>query len=601
MIVFPIFSGYIFFAYLIENQACAKKGRLQVVFQAYIINHNNVYLSNYFTIMRALALSLLTALLLYGCNNSYERSIIDDAQSLLQTNPDSSLTLLKSINPNSIKGRKYRAKYALYLSAAMDKNYIDVASDSLIGVAIDYYSQKGSNREQMMAWYYYGRIQMNMKAFPSAVVSFEKAAKKAQEIHDYRYLGLINRNIGSSFYQNHNISASISYIKKAIDCFCVNPEDSLYLYYEKQSLAVAYCTDEDYEMAYSIIEQLIPTRRSAIYQRAGALYARLGILTQGDYSKSLSIYRNISPRYYSISDLEAISLAYHYLDKPDSVDIWLNRAYLIAKDEADSADIDYYKSKVLLKRGKCFEAYKLLNHATTVQDSLTRALLSESVSAAQRDYFRVEAISREKQLSETRKRSLLLGIIGLLMTAIIMSYLFFRSWKKDQALKELMAQLAVNNQNVIQLSHDNATLLATHYSERIRRIDSISKEYYQLDSKDKKDIVFKQFKDYIGELNNDDNLYRTIEDDLNHYCSNLMKRFREQVPEIQDRNLKLITLFFAGLSYETVAIITKAQSANSLKTQRSRYRKIIEESGAEDKEFFLQMLEMKKQQDGKTD
>ena len=160
--------------------------------------------------------------------------------------------------------------------------------------------------------------------------------------------------------------------------------------------------------------------------------------------------------------------------------------------------------------------------------------------------------------------------------------------------------MAVNNQNVIQLSRENASLLATHYSERIRNIDSISRDYYQADSKDKKDIVFKQFKDYISVLANDDTFYESLENDLNKYCSGIMSRLRVQVPKIQGNNLKLIALFYAGLSYETVAIITKAQSINSLKTQRSRFRKIIEESSAKDKSFFLQMLEMKRQQVRKT-
>ena len=218
----------------------------------------------------------------------------------------------------------------------------------------------------------------------------------------------------------------------------------------------------------------------------------------------------------------------------------------------------------------------------------------------QRDYFKEEARQQEEQLVQTRRRDLLLGIIGLLITALILSFLVIRSWKKDQATKELMAQLAVNNQNVIQLSQHNASLLATHYSERIRHIDSISREYYQADSKDKKDIVFKQFKEYISVLANDNTFYESLENDLNKYCSGIMSRLRAQVPKIQGNNLKLISLFYAGLSYETVAIITKAQSINSLKTQRSRFRKLIEESSAEDKSFFLEMLEMKRQQARKT-
>ena len=36
-----------------------------------------------------------------------------------------------------------RAKYALLRSMALDKNYIDVADDSLINVAVEWYSRRG--------------------------------------------------------------------------------------------------------------------------------------------------------------------------------------------------------------------------------------------------------------------------------------------------------------------------------------------------------------------------------------------------------------------------------------------------------------------------
>ena len=551
--------------------------------------------------MKSPLLSILSAIILVGCSQYQEIQVIRNAATLLQTQPDSSLILLKSVNPDCLHLTRQRALYALYLSAAYDKNYIDIASDSLISIAVDYFTSKGNNREQMTTWYYNGIINLNMNSIPSAVVSFEKAAKSALKMKDkdMRYLGLIYQNIATSFYRTNNLTAATDYYSRAIKCFSASPADSLYLLHAKRSLATVYYSNADYEQSISSIETILNSGDNHFQNWAKVLYATL-LLSTGNDMEGLRTFSTVPTMYLSYHDYMRIALAYDHLGYKDSSDLWINKAYSKAKNEPDSATIDFTNSKILLRRGQPQEAYRLLNHATMVQDSLTRVLLSESVSSAQRDFFKEEARQQEEQLVQTRRRDLLLGIIGLLITVLILSFLVIRSWKKDQAMKELMAQLAVNNHNVTQLSQHNASLLATHYSERIRHIDSISREYYQADNKDKKDIVFKQFKEYISVLANDNTFYESLENDLNKYCSGIMSRLRAQVPKIQGNNLKLISLFYAGLSYETVAIITKAQSINSLKTQRSRFRKLIEESSAEDKSFFLEMLEMKRQQARKT-
>ena len=448
----------------------------------------------------------------------------------------------------------------------------------------------------MLSWYHYGIVQKNMGAYAAAVVSFEKAANLAKSLNESRYLGLIYRNISSSFSLSNNIPSAILYIKKAIDCFRSNPEDSLYLQYAIGSLATLYYVDGNYEESSSALEEIINSENIGIKRSVNSLQAKICIMAKGDYRAGIQQYLGISQKHLSYHDCSTIALAYNYLNNRDSSNYWINRAYSLAKDQADSATIDYIASNIYYNRGRVDEAYGLLKHSTMVQDSLTRVILSESVSSAQRDFFREEAEKESIKLAENRRRSLLSGVIGVLVFLLIIIILLIRSWKKDQWLKDLMAKEAIQGQSIRQLSKDNATLLSTHYSERIRQIDNIAREYYLADSKAQKDIVFKQFKEYVGNLSNSEQFYLSIEKDLNMYCNGVMEKLRLQVPSIQNQNLKNIILFFAGLSYETVAIITRAQSINGLKMQRSRLRKAIETSNATDKALFLEMLEIKRPQ-----
>ena len=547
-------------------------------------------------LMKNLFATPVAILLLWSCSNYHDAQIIKQASTMLQSHPDSCLALLQGINLDHLTSTKQKARYALYMSAALDKNYIDIASDSLISLATTYYSKHGNRKEQMLAWYYNGIVNKNAHSYPSAVVSFEKSANNAEELLDHHHLGLNYRNISSSFNLSNNMQSAIAYMQKAIDCFSVDPSDSLFLNYAKYSLATDYYVTENYDDAVRILNQIKEVNDYNLQCKVNTMFARIAIMSQDNYQYGLSLYRSLPPKYIGIWDYMIIAIANNHLGQSDTADYWLNRAYIHAQDEADSATLDYTKSKIFLSRGKPVEAYHLLNHATTVQDSLTRALLNESVSSAQRDFFREEAKKQEAQLRLTRQRVLFVSIIAFLLVVIIISLLALRSWKKDQDLKELMAQLSVNKQSIINLSINNANLLATHYGERIRRIDEISQDYYHADSETKKDLVFRHFKEYIGNLVDDDAFYQSLEDDLNRYCDGIMTRFRAQIPSIKGRNLQLITLFFAGMSYETVAIITRAQSINSLKTLRSRFRRIIEESNAMDAAFFINMLDMKRQQ-----
>ncbi len=71
-----------------------------------------------------------------------------------------------------------------------------------------------------------------------------------------------------------------------------------------------------------------------------------------------------------------------------------------------------------------------------------------------------------------------------------------------------------------------------------------------------------------------------------------MRKLGEQVPRIDKEKRKIIALFFAGLPYETIQLITKSVSIDSLRMQRSRFRKQIKDANAPDAELFLSMLDI---------
>lgn len=188
----------------------------------------------------------------------------------------------------------------------------------------------------------------------------------------------------------------------------------------------------------------------------------------------------------------------------------------------------------------------------------------------------------------------LAAVICLLLVLLALASLIGASRKKDQQLKEQMTQLFFSKKEIDRISKEKAHLLGALFSGRIKHLDSLTEKYFQTDDQKEKSVVFNEIKDTVQSLRNDPEVFSSLENDLNRYCNGIMAKLRKQVPRIKNENLKLISLFFAGIPDNTIQILLNKVSVDSLRMARSRLRKVIIASGAPDTNFFLEMLNKKK-------
>ncbi|MDE6484252.1 MAG: hypothetical protein K2L14_02520 [Duncaniella sp.] len=130
--------------------------------------------------------SLLTVLLLAvaSCSAPHSNPALDRADALIESAPDSALTILSAIDPDSLTGQALKARHALLLSMALDKNYIDTTNFDVLRPALKYYPRHGSPDEKLRTYYYEGRIYQNRGDRDSALNSFVKAINLAPLCHD---------------------------------------------------------------------------------------------------------------------------------------------------------------------------------------------------------------------------------------------------------------------------------------------------------------------------------------------------------------------------------------------------------------------------------
>ena len=98
--------------------------------------------------------------------------------------PKQAFEILKSIKQPELTTRKVQAKYALLMSMALDKNYIDVANDSIIKPAVKYYQNHGNADDRLKTCYYWGRIAMNAGEYDDAISRFTVAEPYVEYAHD---------------------------------------------------------------------------------------------------------------------------------------------------------------------------------------------------------------------------------------------------------------------------------------------------------------------------------------------------------------------------------------------------------------------------------
>ena len=135
------------------------------------------------------ALLLLTAgLILAGCSRindgkEHRRHVIaelmDSAEVIMNDDPETAFRFMDSIDSHSISGRERIARYALLYSEAQYKNGIDAADDSLIMIAVRYYSISKNLLNRFRSYYMLGCTYNGLGQLTNAAVAFCNTIKAA--------------------------------------------------------------------------------------------------------------------------------------------------------------------------------------------------------------------------------------------------------------------------------------------------------------------------------------------------------------------------------------------------------------------------------------
>lgn len=139
----------------------------------------------------AISISTIIAILMaifcmFSCSrHSAHWDTLRHADAYMEEHPDNALAALQRINAQELAGKEEKAKYALLLSMALDKNYVDKTDFEVLQPAIDYYQSHGTATDKLRTYYYQGRIYQNQQKHDElALQCFVKAVTEGEASDD---------------------------------------------------------------------------------------------------------------------------------------------------------------------------------------------------------------------------------------------------------------------------------------------------------------------------------------------------------------------------------------------------------------------------------
>lgn len=510
----------------------------------------------------------------------------------MQSRPDSALTILRAIDSSALNSASDRALFALLMSQALDKNYIDVTSDSLIASAAEYFASTDDSHHNMLAQYYLGRVKFNAGAYSQSLVAMFKAYDLAKAANNHLYAGLAARGIAYVYSETFNGAEELKYAKIEHEEMqkCNIP---IYATYALLTIAKAYCNNAEYANATKIAKQLIDSANQTnnIYLLADC-YRIIGrsSINHKDFTSAISYFEKINGltlANYEDSILLGISYADNYdLDKATSI---INQ--LINNESSlKSERLRYETFKRLGLHQEALNALAKFDSINTTE--FTKRINNDITSSVINNYN----LSAKLSKAESRVSKIRMWFVGTFSVLFILIILII-GWsyiKHNQAIIERNIAIATNYKELISIRESMYSSaqksVASLIKTKFETLDYLCKVYYE-NPVDK--VVNKKLSASVTKLIDDfssnkqiDSLERLV----NEHCSDLIKNFRSDFPKLKDADYKLFLFSVLGFSNSTISIFLHEEKITAIYDRKRRLKDKIKLLANDRSVYYLSFL-----------
>ena len=392
---------------------------------------------------------LLLCLVFQGCNEHQDyREALSRAELVMNTNPDSALNILDSLNEYSSDfDRHFNMLYQLQLTNARMKSGVLFTTDSLTLSLVDYFDSNGTDDERALAYYIYGCSLVDLGQAPEALQAYYTALESIDTTKvdcNYNLLKVIYGQMSTIFDAPNLPHDEIWALNHYIENVKKTSDESEYLFAKYRMVNPYFLLNDNdtvlqiTQEIYEAFKQLGDNQNAAIILGPTVhIYTERGLWDKAQ--ESLHIYEKESGLFDVNGSIKRGYEAYYYL-KGD---------YELAVNHLDSAESYYRKAiqsdylssaykgllKVFRKKNNVDSVYHFSLLYEAAQDALHNQMRTTAIHqmSALYNYNRSQQeAEQEREKSRKLQMYFICLIIGISVPLGILLWLYQRYQKKKR-------------------------------------------------------------------------------------------------------------------------------------------------------------------------
>ncbi|MBD5285066.1 MAG: hypothetical protein HDS29_02165 [Bacteroides sp.] len=572
-------------------------------------------------------IAIITACsVLVSCRNEVD-SAMDRAELLMEEAPDSALKIMEIIEPKGLSGAR-NARYALLLTQARYKNYIDETDDSLINIAVRYYRHRDDIEKRVKSHFLKSRILEQAGNYSHSIISALDAEQDAKILNNPLWLGRVYELIADIYSDTYNAPLELENRKKTTGYYEKHGNVEL-LCWHLLDLAKALMNqheNEYYIESLNLLDSLQRLNESTIQDSvlrnsiiSSSLYPLLSMGEYGELKHRFFDIYEANNTSISAEDYILLSRAYIFLDNLDSARLYLNKA----AEYENAKELSLRMNEFLIyKAEKSLE--KALDEFTWIaryQDNMVEKELKQSIVEAKSNYHKLKA---ERERNRVKKANIRTGwIVGIALFIILILSLYLvekirlknykiASWINEvNILSENLNESLLSNKNLSnelngvktelyikeqqlnnqeQKAQELNGIVKDLFSQHFDTLNMLCSEYVEKSNTSIKTklSIYSSIKTEIDKMAEKKALLE-LEKITNKCNFDVMIKLRSQMPELKESDMIFLLLIFSGLSPRAVALISNLSYSNYY-TKRRRLKARIESSESPDRELFLALI-----------
>lgn len=443
-------------------------------------------------------ISLLSTLSFIGCRDESDAIyLIDRAESLLKSDPDSSHILLDSIAVPDNLSDKLLARWCMLSGKVADTLYTDLPYVQQLLRAQAYYKSHGTKQEQAKIGLYLGRSYVEDKENEKAMKVYLQALDIALRSEDYNQAGYICSYMGDlyDFEGNYLLGKdkykeAESYFRKAgnmrSSAFALRDVGRMYAFSDSLDIALIFLLKAD----TIIVEVGDSSDIGTIYNGIGNIYNMLG---NKELAK-LYLWKNVN-----MSDFDDApsyrTLAGIYIEEGDfkNARICLEKASVPSFNDMTRFSVLYGYSLLEKAEGNWEKAWFYLDEYNSALDSILTIRNRENIIKIEKEYEHLKISLENMRLKSDKQKYFIYWVISVSILLILLWVFQIRIDRKNKRLLKQEIDLSNKSNELFRLrdnlrnKQDRLEALSIQLSEKNEKLN-------ELDSREKLEKEYEQIK-----------------------------------------------------------------------------------------------------------